>query len=357
MSSLVFVTQMSDPADPGMGFAANLVRGLASRFDRVWVVANEVRQPFEGSGVEVISLGKERGAGKAGKAFALTRAISRLGRERSLAMLAHQCPIYLDIAAPVARWRRVPTMLWFAHPAVTPSLRVAEAAADVVLTSLPGAFPLASTKVRVIGQAIDVDAFSPAPVEPSATFRMVAVGRTSPSKGFATMIEALALVQGRGLDASLRIVGPSTTEAEHAHRRELRSLVERLDLAASVSIEDGVSPADVPGLIASGDALVNDMVRGSGDKVVFEAAALARPALVSNPSFAELLGGIEPSLRFPRGDAAELALRISELAGLKPSARAVIAAELRLRVERDHSLEHWSDAVRDAADRAIGARR
>ena len=89
MSSLVFVTQMSDPADPGMGFAANLVRGLAARFDRVWVVANEVRQPFEGSGVEVISLGKERGAGKAGKAFALTRAISRLGRERSVVMLAH----------------------------------------------------------------------------------------------------------------------------------------------------------------------------------------------------------------------------------------------------------------------------
>ena len=356
MTSLMFVTQLADPDDPGMGFTANLVRGLSSRFDRVWVIANEMRRPFEYPGVEMVSLGKERGAGRASKALALSRMVAKLGKERQVALLAHQCPIYLNVAAPAAKWRGTPMLLWFAHPSVTPSLRIAEAATGLVVTSLPGAFPIPSKKLHVIGQAIDVGAFSWQPIEPSAGLRIVAIGRTSPSKGFGTLIDAMAILRRGGVDVSARIVGPSLTDAERRHRQDLRSAVDRLGLADAVAVEDGLPPVAIPWLIGSADVLVNAMVAGSGDKVVFEAAATGRPVIVSNPSFAELLDGLEPSLRFPEGDARALADRIAALAELEPDRRVELARELRSRVERGHSLEHWSSSMHELAARSIASR-
>jgi glycosyltransferase involved in cell wall biosynthesis len=101
----------------------------------------------------------------------------------------------------------------------------------------------------------------------------------------------------------------------------------------------------VTSAIAEADVLVNAMVAGSGDKVVFEAAAMQRPVLVSNPAFAGLLAGLPLELRFPAGDHRALAARIADLAAAEPAAREAVGHELRARVARDHSLSHWADAV------------
>jgi glycosyltransferase involved in cell wall biosynthesis len=345
--TLLFVTQKLDAADPVLGFVIDWVRALGARTD-LTVIANESREVPADLGAEVVSLGRELGRSRQARGLRFlqeVRARTRSGRGDVL--LAHMCPVYLNLAAPMLRLRHARGMLWFAHPAVSSSLRIADRFADVILTSLPGAYPLPGPKLRVIGQAVDVDAFGFDPRPPIRPLRLIAIGRTSPSKGFATIVAAAAAARAAGSDVRLTIVGPSTTAQERAHRIELAALLAQM-LGDAGTLLPGVPHAQVPSVIAQHDVLVNAMVAGSGDKVVFEAAALGRPVLVSNPAFAGFLHGVPVPLTFGEGDHLGLAERIQALAASDTEAWMAMTKELRVRVERDHSLGHWADAVADA---------
>jgi glycosyltransferase involved in cell wall biosynthesis len=163
----------------------------------------------------------------------------------------------------------------------------------------------------------------------------VALGRTSPAIGLATVVRSVAEVP----DSRLTIVGPSLTEEERAHRRELERLVAELELGARVTVGGPVPREQVPALLASADALVNNMRPGAPDKIVYEAAATCLPVLASNPVFA---GFLPDSLRFPREDAGALAARIRELRALDLAA---IGSALREQVVREHSVDTWADRI------------
>ena len=350
--NLLFVTQNLDADHPVLGSVIGSVTALAERFDRVTVIANEVGRLPGDLPATVISLGREEGASRSGRGAMYQRMLAQTTRSgRADALLAHMCPVYVNLAAPFLRLRRVPSLLWFAHPSVTPSLRMADRLANVVLTSLPGAYPLPGPKVRVIGQAVDLERFPFAPRPRSDQLRLIAAGRTSPSKGFPTIVRAVAAARQAGVDAHLRIVGPSTTPEEIDHRAHLQQLV-REELGEAGSLERGMAHADMAAAIAKADVLVNDMVAGSGDKVVFEAAAVGRPVLVSNPAFSDLLEDLPIRARFPAGDHRTLSDRIVAIAAADDEARETTAKELRLRVERDHSVGHWAEAVARALETA-----
>jgi glycosyltransferase involved in cell wall biosynthesis len=211
--------------------------------------------------------------------------------------------------------------------------------------------------VRVIGQAVDVRGLAPCPPEPvERPLRVAAVGRTSPSKGFDTVVRAAAACRSAGLDVAVRIVGPSVTPAEERHRDELIGLVGELGLEDVIEVRAGGPPSLVREVVCWSDVLVNAMVAGSGDKVVFEAAALRRPVLVSNPAFAGLLGELPIDLSFPEGDADALAARLAELADAPPPVLRRATDDLRARVTARHSLDHWADAVVAVVEELAGGR-
>ena len=360
VTSLVFVTQVIDPDDPVLGFVTDWVRALGERVDRLTVIANEVRAtPDLGTAVRLRSLGKEGGAGRLERGARFERILSEeVRRPRPGAVIAHMCPVYVNLGAPIAKAAGVPTLLWFAHPAVTPALRLAVRLSDAVLTSLPSAFPLPGDKVHVIGQATDLAAF---PFDPPAAhegpLRVLALGRTSPAKGFDVLVAAARRLAETDLRVQVRIVGPSTTQQERRHREELRTAIARAGPATDVALEPGVPPAGVPDVIRDADVLVNTMVAGSGDKVVFQAAAMGRLPIVSNPAFEPLLHGLEVDLLFPEGDDAALADRLRTVADVPAAERARTARTIRERIEKGHSLDHWADEVVAAVRRARRGRR
>jgi len=343
---LIFVTQVVDCDDSVLGFTLGWIRALASRCERLTVIANEVRSIPADLGVEVVSLGKESGSSRWRRGWRYQSALARLARVGSAdALLAHMCPVYLNLAVPMAKAFNIRTLLWFAHPARSKSLLLAGRLADAVLTSLPGACSLEGEGVRIIGQGIDTRVFALSEPPASQSLRLMALGRTSPSKGFETMLHAVALARSSGIDVTLRIVGSATTPLESEHREHLQELRSTLGLSDRVRLEEGVPPSRVVRLLQGCDALVNGMIAGSGDKVVFEAMATGRPVLVSNPSFGSLLEGLPLRLGFPEGDVEELSLRIQELASAGPEIRGSVGRELRQRVERNHSLDGWADQV------------
>jgi glycosyltransferase involved in cell wall biosynthesis len=273
---------------------------------------------------------------------------SALAREfvlkpRPAAVVAHMCPIYAVLAAPLARALGVPILLWYAHWHASPTLRAAERVSTAVLTVDRRSFPLASRKLRPIGHGIDVAEFPC--VEPArghGGVRVLALGRYSPAKGLAAIVHGIHLALERGADVSLDVHGPTLSQGERRHRAEIERLVDELGVGGRVRLRDPVPRSALPALFREHDVLVNNMRPGATDKVVFEAAASCLPVLASSPAFE---GFLEERFRFAPDDAVGLAERLTEFATTDQAARAEIGRALRRRVVEHHSVEHWAGQV------------
>jgi glycosyltransferase involved in cell wall biosynthesis len=354
---LVFVTQELDVDHAALEQSLDLVRGLASRVDELAIVARDVRWDKVPSNARVRTF---EARGKLGRGVRFERALhSSLGDAD--AVLVHMVPQFAVLAAPAVRARRLPLALWYTHWQASRSLRVATRLVDVVLSVDRASFPFATPKLRGIGHAIDVERFVAAPPSPHpGPLRLLALGRTARWKGLGTLLDALALAVESGTDATLEIRGPSLNADERAHREELAARIagdERLQ--SRVELLEPVARGEIPALLASIDVLVSPNEPRSGstfDKVVFEAAACARPVVSTNAAFAPLLDGLPLQLLAAPGDPAALAAALRGVAGGGDELRAATGAGLRRRVVEHHSLDHWVETV-IAVMGEIGSRR
>ena len=331
---LLFVTQELDPSHPALAATSSQVAALARKVDELVVLAASVVPDGLPPNVRARPFGA---ASRAARGARFEAAVARELRGLDV-VVAHMCPIYAVLAAPLIRPLRIPLVLWFAHWRASRILRAGELVSSAVVSVDRRSFPLASKKLHAVGHGIELSRFTCGDRSGERPLRLVALGRYSPAKGLDVVLRALAET-----DASLVVHGPALTETERAHRAELERLRDELELVDSVRLADAVPYAEVPRLLAEADALVDNMRAGAPDKVVYEAAASCLPVLASNPVFDDLLG---PELRFDRDSPHELAERVRSLAGLD---RAAIGRELRRRVEERHNVDGWADGVLRAA--------
>jgi glycosyltransferase involved in cell wall biosynthesis len=286
---------------------------------------------------------------KVGRGLRFEGALAAELSPRASAVIAHMCPIYAVLAAPLVRSLRIRLLLWYTHWNTTPTLRLAERLATDVVSVDRRSFPLESAKVTATGHGIDLREFTCSTGPADADFPLVALGRYSPAKGLETIVRGIGLAAEAGLDARLVVHGPATSTEERAHRRAVERLVSELGLEARVRLGHAILRAELPALFATAGALVNNMRAGAPDKVVYEACASCLPVVVSNPVFDELVDDLEPQLRFPREDPAALADRLRALAATPPEQRAAIGRTLRDRVDERHSVDSWADRILEVA--------
>jgi glycosyltransferase involved in cell wall biosynthesis len=335
---VIFITQIVDPDHPALGATVAKIRALAGRVDEVVAMALDA----VGDSLPANCRVRTFGAGsRVGRGLRFEAVLASELRPRPLAVVAHMAPVYSELAAPLCRPLHIPLLLWFTHWRASWSLRVAEFVSTTVITADRRSFPLPSRKVVVTGHGIDLDEFPCVPPVDHEGLQILSLGRYSPAKGLETVIRAVGSVP----DARLRHHGPALTDEERGCKVELQQLVASLGLGHRVELGGPVPRSEVPGLLASADALVNNMRPGAADKVVYEAAASCVPALASSPVFDELL---PVSLRFPRDDPAMLADRLRELGAMD---RRLLGLELRERVARDHSVGTWARRLLEAVDR------
>ena len=113
MAKVVFITQQVDPAHPALAATVPKLRALARLVDEVVVLADGAVDDVLPSNCRVRTFRSSRKAGR-GVRFeaALTRELRGL---RGGAVVAHMCPIYAVLAAPLIRPLRIPLVLWFTH--------------------------------------------------------------------------------------------------------------------------------------------------------------------------------------------------------------------------------------------------
>lgn len=347
---LIFVTQRVDADDPILGATVAKLRALAERCEELVVITDRIGVHDLPANCTLHTFGAST---RLGRGFRYMRALVPLllSRRRPDVLLAHMCPIYLVLAAPLAKVVRMPLGMWYTHWAIDWELRVATALADVALSVDRRSYPIDRPKVLGIGHGIDVAQFAARDAAPpgDGTLRLLALGRTSPSKGFATLVRACGRARREGLALQVEIRGASTTEEERRHRRELEALIEAEGLNGVVNVGEAVPRPLVPELVRAADAVVNTTwsqpAGGALDKVVYEAAACAVPVLACNPYFDEFLGGLPIELLFLSDNDADLTRALHEFAHADTGQRETAGRELRRRVETGHSIDSWADAV------------
>jgi glycosyltransferase involved in cell wall biosynthesis len=326
---LVFVTQRVDSRHPALAATIPKIRALAARVDELVVLAQTGRPEELPAGVELRTFDAPW---RVQRGLTFERALARVLPADGV--VAHMIPLYVVLAAPLVRPRRIPLVLWFTHWKASRLLRLAERLSTAVVSVDRRSFPLESAKVRPIGHGIDVSEFPCVGVHDGRPFRALVLGRYSPAKGLPTILEAARLADG----VELEVHGAALSELERRHREELEQF--------GVPLGGAVPRVELPGLFARADVLVNNMRAGAPDKVVYEAAAACLPVLASNPVFDELFG--ELPLSFAREDPAALAERLRWLASLPVDERAAIGRTLRERVVARHSVESWAEGVLEA---------
>jgi glycosyltransferase involved in cell wall biosynthesis len=330
LKRLVFITQRVDAGDPILAATIPQIRALAARVDEVVVLAQSGSGDGLPDNVTVRTFGS---ASRIGRGVLFERSL--IGALPADAVVAHMVPLYVVLAAPSVRARRIPLVLWFTHWRASLVLRIAERLATAIASVDRRSFPLESTKVHAIGHGIDVTEFACTERTDGRRLHALVLGRYSPAKGIATILEAARAAD----EVELELYGVALNELEQRHRRELERY--------GFELGDAVPRSRVPELFARADVLVNNMRSGAPDKVVYEAAAACLPVLASNPVFDELFG--EFPLSFDRDDPAALAERLRWLARLSGEERTRIGRTLRERVSRQHSVETWAEGIIRAA--------
>lgn len=350
---VLFFTQKIDEHDSVLGFSCDWITALGNRVERLHCVCLELgEKPAFPEGVRVHSLGRERGHGRVRLAWESQKIVGKLVASDAIdAVFVHMAPLFVVLSYPWAALRSLPIFTWYTHRQVSPTLRLAVALSDRLLTAAKTSIRIDSDKVLAMGHGIAIPPAEELRFE-HASREVLAVGRLTPIKRWETFIEAAALLKTSGY--RFRMIGDAALEQDVAYREQLKELAQSRGLSSVLTFEGAVSYRNVSSYYRRAFCTVNTCVDSSFDKSVLESMAHGKPAVVSNRAFADMLEDEIPSLLFPEGDAVALAERIEGIGALAPDERKALGLRLRRKVEREHGLDRLMDRIVGLLSSAVG---
>lgn len=361
---LLIVTQKIDERDAVLGFMHGWVSEFARQAESVSVICLEKGKADLPENVRVFSLGKERvnfqfSPPRRIQSISNVKIFKRLKyswrfvryivqmRKEYDAVFVHMNPEYAVLGGIFWRlWGKTVT-LWYAHKSTPWHLRVALFFTDIVFTSTASGFRLPSKKVRIIGQGIDVEKFQNRITNQESgirngdgEFKIVTVGRITPSKDYDTLIDAVAVVRkNSNFKIHVDIMGPTSVASDGTYLKSLSEKITQKGLNTVIIFRGPVANTGLPELLSRYDLFVNMGHTGSLDKAVPEAMAVGLPVLTCNEAFKDVLGPFKADLMYAKGDAEALGNKILRVAVSSGEERQELGMALRAIVVRDHSLQ------------------
>lgn len=302
---ILIITQVVDKHHPILGFFHRWIEEFATQCAKVTVICLQKGEYSFPDNVTVYSLGKEAGKSRLGYITSLYRLIWRLRHEYDN-VFVHMNQIYVILGAPLWRALRKNVGLWYAHGAVSRSLRVAVKLSDIVFTSTKEGLRIDTPKRVIVGQGIDTNNFKIIDKEHSDTLRLVTVGRISRSKNLETLLTASSRLKEKGIHFHFTIVGVPITESESLYDSKMKALTADLGLDTHVTWIGGISNQELPKILQKSDIFVHDGSTNSLDKVLLEAALCGCIVVSSNPAYNALTKDLAPEYLYPQGDSTRL---------------------------------------------------
>ncbi len=335
---VLMITRKVDPNDALAGFAYNWVKKIGENLDELHVIS---WQSGDASGlpdnIKVFFLP----ANKIAKILVLQKLLLKI-LPKVDGVFCHMNPEYTILAGPLAKIFRKRIVSWYTHRAVTWRRRWLEFFADAIVTASAESFREAKypEKVKVIGHGIDTELFCPTDKISSEIFKIISVGRISPTKDYESIIKALNSVGNS--QARLKIIGDVILQLQQQYLDSLKQMVVGMNLYDRVDFVGWVANKEMPPYYQTADLFINMSGTGSLDKAVLEAMACECLVLTSNEAFK---GMLPAELIVEKNNPEMLAEKIKWLMALPAEEKTKLRRQLRDEVVKNHNLDNLAKKI------------
>src|SRR3989344_2258313 len=222
--NILILTQKVDKNDDNLGFFHRWLEKFAEKTGKIFVIANFIGEYNLPANVQVFSLGKEKRLGRVRRYINFYKYLFKT-LPKSDAVFVHMIPAWVVLVWPVAAIYRKKIYLWYTHKSLTFSLRLAEKLVAKIFTASLESCRLNSKKIAVVGHGIDTEHFKPKDFpHDQGAFRLLSVGRVTPSKDYEFLLEAMEALKIRGYSAVLDVVGAPPVTTNEAFKNILAAL-------------------------------------------------------------------------------------------------------------------------------------
>ena len=207
-------------------------------------------------------------------------------------------------------------------------------------------------KLRVVHCGVDPSAFQPdgkahMPAQTNS-LHVLNVGRLIGLKGHALLLNALALLRDRGIDAKLTIVGDGPTRAR------LESLAASIGITDAVSFAGAVGQGEIAAFYRAADVFCTPSFAEGIPVVLMEAMAMHLPVVATRiAGIPELVHHGTTGLIVSPGRPDQLADALKRLA-LDPARRRVMGEEARAKVRAQFDIRRSARMLRDIFTAELG---
>jgi glycosyltransferase involved in cell wall biosynthesis len=341
---LLMITPRVDSSDSIHGFIVGWVKALAKRVEHLWVVTPRAGKEPLPRNVTVYEVGRDYAKGET--LFHALRNFHRVmwhltQKEYVDGIFTHMYPKFALLAAPYAKLRRLPLVMWHTHTHVSRQLWLAEKLVDRIVTASRGSCRLDSDKIRVVGHGIDTERFVPLSSmrHLAQVSTILSVGRISPAKHYEILIEAIAKLvdQVNTKPIHLRLVGGALLSEPRIYLEELKSQVVVRNLSEYVSFEGAIPYEQIASVYQQASIFVSASQTGL-DKAILEAMACGLIPVVSLKELVPTLGNYAGMLVYEPGDALDLVDKLRYLLEMHPDEREQLHNEMRRLVKEKHNV-------------------
>lgn len=348
---LLFITQKVDKDDDVLGTYHSWIAGLATKVEAVKVICLYRGAAELPSNVEVFSLGKES-AGADLRGLTRTKYILRFYtylwrlRKDYDVVFVHMNPEYVILGCIFWKLWGKKIILWYNHPLGNLKARIAIWLSGMVLHTSPEAFVARYKKARRMPIGVDTDFFRRRPEIPKNKNSILYIGRLSPIKNLDILIDALMLLDGKGVDFMLTVAGDPSKASEQDYAKRIKKQAAPLVDKGKVKFIGSVANSKTPELYNAHAICVNLTFSGSFDKTIIEAMACEVPVLASNRAVAELFDtDLQHRFMFQEKNSDDLAVKLGDLLKLTNFELVGIGAKMRQLAIENHDLKKLIDKL------------
>ncbi len=350
---LLIITQKIDINDSILGFFHSWVQEFAKHTEKLTVICLQKGEYDLPDNVSVYSLGKENSNFQFpisnSSIFKRINYIYRFygliwqKRKEYDTIFVHMNPEYAVLAGWLWKLWHKKVALWYTHKQVDLKLRLAEKIVDVIFTASKESFRLPSNKLKITGHGIDLEKFQPSKSKNSNSgvkFKILSVGRISPSKDYETLIKALKILKMQGFLFRTKIVGGPVYDSDKVYYERLKNLVKNENLESEIEFIGPIPNNKIVDYYNDADIFVHMSQTGSLDKVVLEAMACGLIIISNNDAVVrDVLIEYKEYLSYPKHDSNALVERIKNLVVLDRRQFLDIKNDLHRLVSTNHDLK------------------
>jgi glycosyltransferase involved in cell wall biosynthesis len=312
---LLIITQKVHKDDPILGFFHRWIEEFAKHTEQLTVICLEEGTHTLPDNARVLSLGKESGTNKLTQLLRLYIYVWKYRHEYDN-VFVHMNQIYVVLCGWLWRLLQKKIGLWYAHGAVSYSLRFATWCTHFIFTSTPEGFRVNTKKRQIMGQGIDTQHFSPAASRAgrnSDVLQLITVGRIASSKNIETLLAACSLLKTKQIPFHFTIVGNANTESEVLYEQYMHTYVQEHGLHEHVTWYGPVTQAALPEILHTADVFIHDGATQSLDKTPLEAATSGLVVVSSNRAYVSFATDKTPQYLFAQKNSAALAAILLEI--------------------------------------------